>query len=144
MEVDRIEDSLVVHFYTRLAQLIGQAVELFLADYSVDNYDGVIQVAAFDQVLFKEELHFVQEDESAARSNILSVVGCTVIMSVLLPEDVGVEIDHGHDLEAIVGQGQQFGAGFFIFIEDGVFQALITNGESYLGGDDFARAITRR
>ena len=68
-----------------------------------DHDDGVVQVAALDEVHFDERLQFVQEDERAAGRDFLGVVVTRVEGGVLVADDLRVVVHVHRDRKLVVG-----------------------------------------
>lgn len=61
--------------------------EVFCGDWAVVDYDGVLEVAAFDESCCEEGENFADEDECAAVGYLLCVVGEVLEGGVLAWED---------------------------------------------------------
>ncbi len=99
----------------------GQTIQSFLRNVAVGDHDGITQVAAPDEVVLEEFFQFVEENEGTAGGDLVGVLIQAAQGSVLLAENGRVEVDHGHHLESVVGQGHQFGSCFLVAEGNGFF-----------------------
>ena len=83
---------------------VGQLIQLFLGLLVLVDDDGVVKVAALDEVGGQHHFHFTHETEGAGRSNLLFEVCHVVQRGELAAEDLGLEGNHGGDAERLVGQ----------------------------------------
>ena len=97
VEVARLDlDVGLVEDLFQVFQLVGR-------DRVFDHDDGVVQVAALDEVHFDERLQFVQEDERAAGRDFLGVVVTRVEGGVLVADDLRVVVHVHRDRKLVVG-----------------------------------------
>ena len=99
-----------VDLHVALIEYFRQTVELLVRNAVLDDNDRVIQIAALDQVVVDQRLQLMQENERAARCDLLGEVRHAVEPRVLVPDDLGIEIDVHVDRELVVGIGDDLHA----------------------------------
>ena len=93
-----------VDFLAGYAHEVGEAVELVLREGGVVDYDGVVEVAAFDEVVGDEGFDFAHEHEGAACCDLAVEVGDVFECGKLVGEDGRGEVDFDVDGEVVVGE----------------------------------------
>ncbi len=90
---------------------VGYAVHLGLLHGRIVDYDGVVEVAAFDKSCGNQRLYFTHKHEGACRSDFRREVGHGVHCGVLVAQHRRIEIDFNVDAELVVGQKHELGTG---------------------------------
>ena len=80
-----------------------EVFELLVGDGVLDHDDGVVQIAALDEVYLHQGFDLVQEDERAAGCDLLGVVVAGNERGVLVADDLRVVVDVYRDGELVVG-----------------------------------------
>ena len=111
-----------VDLYVFLVEQLRKTVELFVGDLVFNDYDSVVQIASFDQVVRDQRFQFVQEYERPAGSDLLSELVDRVEPCVLVANDLRIEIDVDVDREFVIRIDDDFNTpfgygydGFFVY-----------------------------
>ena len=86
-----------------LVEDLLEFVQLLVGHGVLHHHDGVVQVAALDQVHVDQRLQFVQEDERAAGRNFPGEVVAGVEGGVLVADDLRIVVHVHRDGEFVVG-----------------------------------------
>ena len=100
----------LVDLHVALVEYFRQTVELLVRNTVLDDNDRVVQIAALDQIVVDQRLQFVQKNERAARCDLLGEILHAVEPRVLIPDDLGIEIDVHVDRKLVVGIGDDLHA----------------------------------
>ena len=96
------------------AHHVGDMVEVLLVQGRVVDDDGIVEVAALDEVGLDELLNLAHEDECAAGGDLLAEVLEVLKGGVLVAQDGRVVVDFDVHRELVVGEHHQLGAGFLV------------------------------
>ena len=83
---------------------VGQLVEFLLGHYLLVDDDGVVQIAAFDEVGLQEGYDVAHEDKRACGSYLVGKLVGGIEGGELRGDELGVEVAHGCDGELAVGE----------------------------------------
>ena len=95
-------------------QHVGQLVELFLRNLALVHDDGVVQVAAFDEIGLEQRLNIAHEDKGTCGRNLCGVVIDVVERGKLRVDELRVERAHRGEREVVVGQDRDARAAFLV------------------------------
>ena len=85
-------------------QQVGQIVELLLRDLTLVDNDGVLQIAALDEVGVEQWHDIANEDKGTGRGNLCDEVSNLVDSCKLAVDELRLERTHGGNRELVVGQ----------------------------------------
>ena len=115
-------------FDARLVENLLEVLLLLLGHGILDHDDGVVHVAALDEVGLDEGFQLVEEDERAARRDFRCVVVAGLEGGILVADDLGIVIDVQRNGKLVVGVEDDghalFGDGVDHLLGDVVIGAL--------------------
>ena len=85
-------------------QQVGQIVELLLRDLTLVDDDGVLQIAALDEVGVEQWHDIANEDKGSSRGNLCDEVTNLVDSCELAVDELRLERTHGGNRELVVRQ----------------------------------------
>ena len=85
-------------------QHVGQHVETLLCGLTLVNDDGVVEIAALDEVGLQQRLEVAHEDKGTCRSYLLSILVDIVEGGKLAVDELRLEAAHRGERELVVGQ----------------------------------------
>ena len=85
-------------------QHIGQLVETLLSSLALIDDDGIVQVAAFDEIGLQQRLYVAYEDEGAGAGYLLGIVLRIIQACKLRVDELRLERAHGRNREILIGQ----------------------------------------
>ena len=124
LDVSQISSVAMLH-----VQHVGQHVEALLSGLALVDHDGIVQVAALDEVGLQQRLDVANEHERAGRGNLCIVSIGIIERSKLRADEFRLEGAHGCYREVFIGQDGDARTGVLILHLD-----LLADDIEVLGG----------
>ena len=121
IELHVVKDATLFHDDFGFLEEGCDVVKFFGRNITVDEHDGIGQVAALDEVTADERLKFVQEDKCTAGSNLAFEIVQVVQGGMLLVEHLGVVFHLHVNIEMVARLNGQLDAQNLVLIGDRLF-----------------------